>query len=63
MGFSRQEYWSVLPCPPPKDLPNPGIEPAFPVAPILQADSLPAELPGELVPKEYIFMFLLEFGS
>ena len=26
MGFSRQECWSVLPCPPPGDLPNPGIE-------------------------------------
>jgi len=28
MGFSRQEYWSGLPCPPPGDLPYPGIEPA-----------------------------------
>ena len=28
MGFSRQEYWSELPCPSPGDLPNPGIEPA-----------------------------------
>ena len=27
MGFSRQEYWSGLPCPPLGDLPNPGIEP------------------------------------
>ena len=27
MGFSRQEYWSGLPCSPPGDLPNPGIEP------------------------------------
>ena len=27
MGFSRQEYDSGLPCPPPGDLPNPGIEP------------------------------------
>ena len=27
IGFSRQEYWSVLPCPPPEDLPNPGIKP------------------------------------
>ena len=27
MGFSRQEYWSGLPFPPPGDLPNPGIEP------------------------------------
>ena len=26
MGFSRQEYWSGLPCPPPGDLPNPGSE-------------------------------------
>ena len=27
IGFSRQEYWSGLPCPPPGDLPNTGIEP------------------------------------
>ena len=27
MGPSRQEYWSRLPCPPPGDLPDPGIEP------------------------------------
>ena len=26
MRFSRQEYWSGLPCPPPGNLPNPGIE-------------------------------------
>ena len=41
MGFSRHEYWSGLPCPPPGDLPDPGIEPASPVAPVVQADSLP----------------------
>ena len=41
MGFSRQEYCSGLPCPPPGELPDPGIEPAAPVAPALQADSLP----------------------
>ena len=29
MGFSRQEYWSGLPCPPSGDLTDPGIEPAF----------------------------------
>ena len=44
MEFSRQEYWSVLPCPPPEDLPNPGIKPRFPA---LQADSLPSEPPGK----------------
>ena len=27
IGFSRQEYWSGLPCPPPEDLPDPGIKP------------------------------------
>ena len=27
MGFSRREYWSGLPCPPPGDLPDPGIKP------------------------------------
>ena len=40
MGFFRQEYWNGLPCPPPGDLPNPGIEPESPVSPVLQADSL-----------------------
>ena len=44
MGFSRQEYWSELPCPPPGDLPHPGIEPVAPVVPALQADSLPQPL-------------------
>ena len=40
MGFSRQEDWSGLPCPPPGDLPNPGMELMSPAAPDLQADSL-----------------------
>ena len=29
MGFSGQEYWSGLPCPPPGDIPEPGIELMF----------------------------------
>ena len=28
VGFSRHEYWSGLPCPPPGDLSGPGIKPA-----------------------------------
>ena len=40
MEFSRQEYWSGLPCPPPGDLPDLGMEPKSPAAPTLQADSL-----------------------
>ena len=46
MGFSRQEYWSGLPFPPPGDLPDPGIEPE---SPALQADALPSEPPGKPV--------------
>ena len=48
MEFSRQQYWTVLPCPPPGALPNPGIDLG---SPALQADSLlsesPALYPGE----------------
>ena len=40
MGFSRQESWSGLLCPPPGDFSNPGIKPVSPVAPALQADYL-----------------------
>ena len=44
-GFSRQEYWSELPCPSPGVLPNPGVELK---SPALQADSLPSEPPEKL---------------
>ena len=37
MGFSRQEYWSGLPCPPSGDLHGPGIEPMSLMAPALAA--------------------------
>ena len=40
MGCSRHECWSGLPCPPPGDLPHPGIEPGSPVATVLLPDSL-----------------------
>ena len=44
MEFTRSEYWSGQPFPPPGDLPSPGIEPR---SPALQADYLPAEPPGK----------------
>ena len=44
MGFSRQEYWSGLPFPPPGNLADSGIELR---SPELQADSLPSELSGK----------------
>ena len=43
-GIFQQEYWSGLPCPPPGDLPNPGI---YSRSPALQADSLSSESPGK----------------
>ena len=44
MGFSRQEYWSGLPFPPPGDLPHPEIKPR---SLALQEDSLLSESPGK----------------
>ena len=46
MGFSRPEYWSGLPCPPPGDLLNPGIEPTSPAS---EADYLPLSHQGRPV--------------
>ena len=43
MEFSRQKYWSGLPFPSPRDLPNPGNEPG---SPTLQVDALLSEPPG-----------------
>ena len=47
MGFSRQEYWSGLPCPPSEDLPNPGIGPISLCLLHWQAGSLPLVPPGK----------------
>ena len=44
MGFLRQEYWSGLPFPSLRDLPDPGIEP---MSPAWQVDSSPSEPPGK----------------
>ena len=46
MEFSRQEYWSGLPCPSPRDLPYSGIEPR---SPALEADALTSEPPGTFI--------------
>ena len=47
LGSSRQEYWSGLPCPPPGDFPDPGIEPESLTSPHWQAGSLPLVPPGK----------------
>ena len=62
MGFSRQEYWSGLPCPPPGALPNPGIEPMSLQSYVLAGKSLPLVPPGKLrqQPSEIYKMALME---
>ena len=54
MEYSRPEYWSGLPFPPPGDLPKPGIKSR---SPTLQADSLPTELSGK--PLLYLYIIFL----
>ena len=55
MEFSRQEYWSELPCPPPGDLPDPGMEPASLMPPALAggfftiSDTREAQWKGKLI--------------
>ena len=53
MGFSRQESWSGLPCPPPGDLPDPGIKPVSPASPASAGAYVPVNeqispLPGKI---------------
>ena len=47
LGFSRQDYWSGLPCPPPGDLPNPGMKPTSLHLWHSKVGSLPLVLPGK----------------
>ena len=47
MGFSRQEYWSGLPCPPPGDLPHPGIKPTSLLSPALAGGLFTTRATGE----------------
>ena len=51
MGVSRQEYWSGLPCPPPGDLPDPGIEPVSLASPALAGSFFTWEAKVALVVK------------
>ena len=56
MGFSRQEYWSGLPCPPPGDLPSSGIKLAFLLSPALAGGFFATqEVPNNSLPQLLIF--------
>ena len=56
MEFSRQEYWSGLPCPPPGDLPHLGIKLR---SPALQVNSLLSEPPGRPIHLKYSVFSLI----
>jgi hypothetical protein len=59
MGFSRQEYWRGLPCPPPGDLPGPGIEPVPLVSPALAGRFFTTSATWEAL----LFLYSLAFGA
>ena len=62
MGFSRQEYWSGLPCPPPGDLPNPGIEPRSPESHAFSGRFFTTETPGKPI-DPYLFWIFRDWNS
>ena len=57
MGFSRQGYWSGLPCPPPGDLPNPGIKPESVVSPALAGRFFTTSATWEVHEEAYIRIY------
>ena len=61
MGFSRQEYRSGLPCPPPRDLPDPGIKPAFAVSSALMGGCVAIEPPRNFSKMWYRMFHLIPF--
>ena len=68
MELSRQEYWSVLPCPPPGDLPEPGTEPTFFMSSALAGGffttTVTWEAPLQCRPQCFFVLFLLcKMGS
>ena len=69
MEFSRKEYWSGLPSPPPGDLPNPGIEPVSQVPPALAGEffflitKATWEAPRLSIAERMMIIFSMESGK
>ena len=63
LGFSKLEYWSGLPCPPPGDLGDSGTEPVFPVSYASLAGSLQLSHQGSpMAIKHKTLTYLLQIG-
>ena len=63
MRFSRQEYWSGLPCPSSGDLPNPGMEPVSLTSPALADEFLTTNSTWEALSYVYAFIYYFKHGS
>ena len=59
MGFSKQEHWSGLPCPPPGDLPNPGMEATSLMSPALAGGFFTTSATWEAQPSSLLLLLLL----
>ena len=59
MGFSRQEYWSGLPCLAPGDLPNPGIKPGLLMSPTLAGRFFTTSITWEALLYVYCLFYIL----
>ena len=60
MGFSREEYWSGLPWPPPGDLPDPGVEPRSLVPPASAGVSFTTRAASILVQMDHSLLAMAE---
>ena len=60
MRFPRQEYWSVLPCPSPGDLPDPGIEPMSLESPALAGRLFTTSAAWEAPISGYMFLYIFQ---
>ena len=62
MGFSRQEYWSGLLCPPPEDLPNPKSEAMFLMSPALAGVFFTTSTTWEVHIHMYMYIYMYSFN-
>ena len=63
IGFSRSEDWNGLPCPPPGDLPYPGIKYTFPKFPTMAGRSYTTSTTWEVLCRIYIYMLKTILGE
>ena len=63
MGFSRQEYWSGFSCPPPGDIPNPGVEPVSLMSPALAGSFFTTNATWEAITHSLGYFILVSYAA